>query len=63
MWQTLIFLFAYGWFHVVYDPLLWIYRQNNKHVPQIVTQRTLDFALAKEKEHKRKLKEVETAEE
>jgi hypothetical protein len=32
MWQTLIFLFAYAWFHVVYDPFLWVYRQNNKHV-------------------------------
>jgi hypothetical protein len=32
LWQTLIFGLAFAWMHVVYDPFLFIYRLNNKHV-------------------------------
>lgn len=63
MWQMVIFFFAYGWFHLVYDPVLWIYRTNNKHVNECVMQRTLEYALTKEREFKRKQQEKENAEE
>jgi hypothetical protein len=49
-WQMLIFLIAYGWFHLVYDPFLWIYRANNKHVSIQFTQRTLEYTLTKDVE-------------
>jgi hypothetical protein len=60
-WQMLIFLIAYGWFHLVYDPFLWIYRANNKHVSIQFTQRTLEYTLTKEREYKKKMKDVEDA--
>jgi hypothetical protein len=59
----LIFVIAYGWFHLVYDPFLWIYRANNKHVSIKLMQRTLDYALNIERAHKKKLKDAEDAEE
>lgn len=56
MWQFVILFFAFASLHVCYDPLLAIYRSNNTH-------RTYQAAMVKERAHKKKLREMEEAEE
>ena len=56
MWQAFIVFLCFASFHAIYDPWLTIYRSNNTH-------RTYEAAMAKEKAHKKKLKELEKAEE
>ena len=55
MWQVLLFSIAFVGFYMVREPILAIYKANNRH-------RTYNAAMAKEKAHKKKLRELEEAE-
>ena len=56
MWQAFIVFLCFASFHAIYDPWLIIYRSNNTH-------RTYEAAMTKERAHKKKLRELEKAEE
>ena len=51
-WQIFIFGLTFAFFHMLYDPFLYVYRLNNKH-------RTYAAAMVKEKAHQKKLREQE----
>ena len=50
MWQIFIFGLSVVMYYTIYTPILSIYQANNSH-------RTYQYAITKEKEHKKKLKE------
>ena len=52
MWQALICGMSIAIYFMFYSPMVALYKANNKH-------RTYEAAIAKEKAHKRKLKEQE----
>jgi hypothetical protein len=52
LYQVLVFGLAFGFWAAIYFPTLYVYRSNNKH-------RTYEAAIAKERAHKKKLKELE----
>ena len=56
MWQVFIVFICFATFHLVYDPILTIYKSNNTH-------RTFEAAIAREKAHKKKLRELEKSQE
>ena len=53
-YQFLVFGLAFGFWAAVYYPTLYFYQSNNVH-------RGFDAAIAKEKAHKKKLREAELA--
>ncbi len=54
MWHVVIVGIAFAWMHVFYDPIKAIYKANNYH-------RSYEFAIAKERAHKKKLEAEESA--
>ena len=56
LWQVLLFSIAFVGFYMVRQPILAIYKANNKN-------RTYEAAMVKEKAYKKKMRELEEAEE
>jgi hypothetical protein len=52
MWQIFIFGLSFTMYYAIYIPFVGVYQANNSH-------RTYKAAIAKEKAHKKKLKEQE----
>lgn len=56
MWQVFIVFCCFTTYHMIRQPFLYFYRMNNKH-------RTYATAKAKEVAYKKKMRELEEAEE
>lgn len=56
LYQFFIFGLTFGLWATFYYPTLYVYQANNKH-------RTYEAAITKERAHKKKLRELEAAEE
>lgn len=56
MWQVFVFGLAFTFYYTITIPFITVYQSNNNH-------RTFESAMIKERAHKKKLKEIEDAEE
>lgn len=56
MWQVFIFATSFAMYYAIYIPFVTAYQTNNAH-------RTYDAAITKERAHKKKLQDLEDAEE